>query len=417
MEIIAIILGAVSVVLLGVVIVLLLKKGDNSQIKEVENNLIVLKTQVEMLDNSTTKQTSLIEDAIRKDGESQRRELSESLKNQRSELKESISSLTDGLSNIRIEIKNELRDIQSSNRESLDKINDTVNEKLQKTLDDRISQSFKTVQEQLAEVYKGLGEMKNLASGVTDLKNVLSNVKTRGIIGEYQLEAILDEILTRDQFEVQCQVVPKSPERVDFAIKLPGNGEDALYLPIDSKFPGDTYSSLVDAIDLGIKERIDLARKNLRSTILAEAKSIHDKYIEPPFTTDFAIMFLPFEGLYAEVVNMGLLEELQNKYAINVAGPSTMAAMLNSFRMGFRTLAIQKRSGEVWKLLEAVKKEFETFELGLNKMKERLGQADVELEKLIGTRTNAINRKLREVSSTTTLSEANSILGITTLDD
>lgn len=428
MEIALVCLGVLNTILLIVVSILLIKKKNTSDIKGLVNTLersdkdlecgiASIKTQIETLNGTLMTQTSLLGDTLRKDGESQRRELTNSLVLQRSELKENMNSLTNNLSDIRIEIKEELKDIQSFNRENLDKINDTVNEKLQKTLDDRISQSFKTVQEQLAEVYKGLGEMKNLASGVSDLKNVLSNVKTRGIVGEYQLEALLDEILTRDQFESQCQIVPHSAERVDFAIKLPGTGEDVLYLPIDSKFPGDTYSSLVEAIDSGEKNRIDISRKTLRNTILSEAKSIHDKYIVPPHTTDFAIMFLPFEGLYVEVINMGMLEELQNKYAINVAGPSTMAAMLNSFRMGFRTLAIQKRSGEVWKLLEAVKKEFGIFESGLNKMKERLGQADVELEKLIGTRTNAINRKLREVSSTTSLLEADDILGISTFDE
>lgn len=333
------------------------------------------------------------------------RELSDKMNHLQLSIVESLSSIKEA--NYEAIVK-----MNEDNKASLDKINDTVNEKLQKTLDDRISQSFEAVRTQLAEVYKGLGEMKNLASGVSDLKNVLSNVKTRGIIGEYQLEAILDEVLTRDQFEVQFQLVPNSPERVDFAVKLPGMGEDAVYLPIDSKFPGDTYSSLVDTLEGGSREEIDLARKQLRSTILSEAKSIHDKYIEPPYTTDFAIMFLPFEGLYAEVVNMGLLEEMQSKYNVNIAGPSTMAAMLNSFRMGFRTLAIQKRSGEVWKVLEAVKKEFSTFEQGLGKLKERLTQSETELDKLIGTRTTAINRKLKEVSSTTTFEEAKEVLGI-----
>ena len=321
-------------------------------------------------------------------------------------------SIVESLSNIKEANYEAIVKMNEDNKASLDKINDTVNEKLQKTLDDRISQSFEAVRTQLTEVYKGLGEMKNLASGVSDLKNVLSNVKTRGIIGEYQLEAILDEILTRDQFEVQFQLVPNSPERVDFAVKLPGMGEDAVYLPIDSKFPGDTYAALVSALESGSREDIDLARKQLRNTILSEAKSIHDKYIEPPYTTDFAIMFLPFEGLYAEVVNMGLLEEMQRKYNVNIAGPSTMAAMLTSFRMGFRTLAIQKRSGEVWKVLEAVKKEFGTFEQGLGKLKERLTQSETELDKLIGTRTTAINRKLKEVSSATTFEEARETLGI-----
>ena len=304
-----------------------------------------------------------------------------------------------------------IQSMMVKNQTSLDKINDTVNEKLQKTLDERLSKSFESVQTQLAEVYKGLGEMKNLASGVNDLKNVLSNVKTRGIIGEYQLEAILEEILTKEQYEIQYALKPGSPERVDFAIKLPGNGDTNVYLPIDSKFPGDTYQQLVAALEAGDKTNIENCRKMLRTTILSEAKSIRNKYIDPPNTTDFAIMFLPFEGLYAEVVNMGLLEELQNKYNVNIAGPSTMASLLTTFRMGFKTMAIEKRSGEVWKVLEAVKKEFGNFEQGLQKMKERLGQADTELDKLIGTRTTAINRKLREVSSSEDI-DTKEILGI-----
>lgn len=429
-----ILLGVSNLVLLALVVILLVSRRRGNEVDytqdfdEIYESIRDINGQIQSLSTTVMTQSSILGESMRKDQEGQRRELAEALSRQRQELKESLKELTGELEKIKEEVKRELKEIQTSNienlrevkrtnQESLDKINDTVNEKLQKTLEDRISKSFETVQTQLAEVYKGLGEMKNLASNVSDLKNVLSNVKTRGIIGEYQLEAILDEILTRDQYEAQVGVLPGSPERVDFAIKLPGTGEDILYLPIDSKFPADTYANLTQALDMGQKEDIDAARKMLRTTILSEAKSIHDKYIEPPYTTDFAIMFLPFEGLYAEVVNMGLLEELQNKYSVNIAGPSTMAAMLNSFRMGFRTLAIQKRSGEVWKILEAVKKEFGTFEIGLNKMKERLGQADSELDKLIGTRTNAINRKLREVSDTATLQEANETLGLPNYDD
>jgi DNA recombination protein RmuC len=400
-----------NIVLIFTIMLLLLRKKTNGN-ETLEKNVSDMQSKMELLNSTIMTQTSIIGENIRKDGEGQRRELSDALALQRSELKSSMDSMANNLHDIRLEIKGELKDIQSSNRESLDKINDTVNEKLQKTLDDRISQSFKTVQEQLAEVYKGLGEMKNLASGVSDLKNVLSNVKTRGIVGEYQLEAILSEILTNDQYEVQFAVTPNSSERVDFAIKLPGNGEQYVYLPIDSKFPGDAYANLASSIDTGSREEIDLARKQLRSTVLSEAKSIRDKYIDPPYTTDFAIMFLPFEGLYAEVVNMGMVEELQSKYNVNIAGPSTMAAMLNSFRMGFRTLAIQKRSGEVWTVLEAVKKEFGTFEEGLRKMKDRIRQTDDELEKLIGTRTNVINRKLKSVTTSLSLQEADDILGI-----
>lgn len=301
--------------------------------------------------------------------------------------------------------------LMSENRESLDRINGTVNEKLQKTLDDKITQSFETVNKRLAEVYEGLGEMKNVASGVNDLKNVLSNVKTRGIVGEFQLSAILAEILSPEQYCEQEAMVSGSTERVDFAIKLPGleNGE-YVYLPIDSKFPGDTYSALVQAYEGGSADEIKDRRTKLERRIKDEAKSIHDKYISPPHTTDFAIMFLPFEGLYSEVVNMGLVEVLQRDYKVNIAGPSTMAAMLNSLRMGFRTLAIQKKSGEVWKILEAVKKEFSTFEDVLTKTRNNLRLADENLDRLIGTRTNAINRKLRSVSQTDSLETARELI-------
>ncbi|MCR5203165.1 MAG: DNA recombination protein RmuC [Lachnospiraceae bacterium] len=321
----------------------------------------------------------------------------------------------------RMELNESFDKLRQENQQSMDKINDTVNEKLQKTLNDRISKSFENVQNQLAEVYKGLGEMKDVASGVGDLKKVLSNVKTRGIVGEYQLEAILQEILTPEQYETQFTLdKKKNAEKVDFAIKLPGlndSDEEYVYLPIDSKFPGETYGALQDAYDTGDVTLINNARNTLATTIKNEAKSISTKYIIPPITTDFAVMFLPFEGLYAEVVNMGLIEELQNKYKINVAGPSTMAAMLNSFRMGFRTLAIQKKSGEVWKTLEATKTEFEKFEKGLDAMKKKLTQADTELDKLIGVRTRAINRTLKNVSTLENPEDAEAILEVDSADE
>ena len=320
---------------------------------------------------------------------------------------------TENLDKIRQDILATFENIRRSNTESLDKINDTVNEKLQKTLDDRISKSFETVNKRLAEVYEGLGEMKNVASGVSDLKNVLSNVKTRGIMGEIQLGAILNEILAPEQFEEQITVNPNSSEKVDFAVKLPGMEDgEYVYLPIDSKFPGDTYSNLLTAYDSGNPDELKAKRKVLELEIKRCAKSIHDKYIVPPHTTDFAIMFLPFEGLYAEVVNMGLVEVLQKEYKINIAGPSTMAAMLNSLQMGFRTLAIQKKSGEVWKILEGAKKEFNNFEKVLNKTRERLKQADDELEKLVGTRTRAINRKLNTVATLDSSEDAEKLLDI-----
>ena len=301
--------------------------------------------------------------------------------------------------------------LTDENRRSLDRINDTVNEKLQKTLNDRISQSFEAVNKRLAEVYEGLGEMKKVASGVSDLKNVLSNVKTRGIMGELQLDAILSELMSPEQYDSQVQLTAGSGDRVDFVIKLPGleNGE-YVYLPIDSKFPGDTYSALVQTYESGDPAEVKDKRAKLERRIKDEAKSISEKYIVPPKTTDFAIMFLPFEGLYSEVVNMGLVELLQREYRITIAGPSTMAAMLNSLRMGFRTLAIQKKSGEVWNILEAVKTEFGKFAKVLDTARNNIRLADQNLDLLIGTRTNAINRKLKGVSEIESIETAQEII-------
>lgn len=320
--------------------------------------------------------------------------------------------INDTLTNVRNSNSESMEKLRRENRESLDRINNTVNEKLQKTLDDKITQSFESVSKRLAEVHEGLGEMKTVAAGVSDLKNVLSNVKTRGIMGEIQLSSILSEILAPEQYAEQVSVSRGSTERVDFAVKLPGAEDgESIYLPIDSKFPGDTYANLIDAYNLGDPDALKEKRKLLENEIVRCAKSIHDKYIVPPHTTNFAIMFLPFEGLYAEVVNMGMVERLQRDFSINVAGPSTMAAMLNSLQMGFKTLAIQKKSGEVWKILEAAKKEFSTFEDVLNKTRDRLRKVDEELDTLIGTRTRAINRKLSTVSMLQTNEEAESILG------
>jgi DNA recombination protein RmuC len=273
-----------------------------------------------------------------------------------------------------------------------------VDEKLQKPLDDRITQSFKMVSDRLQEVYTGLGEMKTLASGVGDLKKVLTNVKTRGIVGEYQLGAIIEELLTKEQYEENVVTKFGTANRVEYAIKLPGEGERCVYLPIDAKFPADTYSQLVDAYDSGDGAAIAAAQAALEARIKGCAKDIRDKYIDPPNTTDFAIMFLPFEGLYAEVVRRGLVDILQKQYRVNIAGPTTFAALLNSLQMGFRTLAIQKRSSEVWNILSAVKTEFNTFADVLAAAQKRIEQTGDELEKLVGVRTRKIKSKLREVS-------------------
>lgn len=310
------------------------------------------------------------------------------------------------LENIRRSVDEKLESIRRENLRQLDEMRQTVDEKLQKTLEEKMNKSFSLVNERLEQVYKGLGEMQTLAVGVGDLKKVLSNVKTRGILGEIQLGAILSEILTKEQYEENIATKKGSKNVVEFAIKLPADGAGTVYLPVDSKFPGDTYSALRDAVESGDRQSIESAKKALVQRIKGEAKDIHDKYIDPPNTTEFAIMFLPFEGLYSEVVNMGLVEVLQREYKVNIAGPSTMAALLNSLQMGFKTLAVQKRSAEVWKILGGVKTEFDKFNDVLVMTQQRLDQANKELDKLVGVRTRQIQRQLKDVESVN-LSEQN----------
>lgn len=305
-------------------------------------------------------------------------------------------SLVRQLEAMRKTIETQLFVIQKNNQEKLDSIQNTVNEKLESQL----AQSFKLVSERLEKVYQSLGEMQSIATGVGDLKKVLLNVKNRGILGEIQLGSILQEILAPEQYETEIATVPASSNRVEFAVKLPGANEgERIYLPIDSKFPGDTYTNLLDAYDSGDKALIDAARKVLETTIRKCAKDIKEKYVSPPYTTNFGIMFLPFEGLYAEVVNLGMVERLQREYNVNIAGPSTMAAMLNSLQMGFKTLAIQKKSNEVWQVLGAVKTQFEKFNEVLERTQKHIRTVDSDLEELIGTRSRQINRKLSGVES------------------
>lgn len=301
------------------------------------------------------------------------------------------------LESLRKSMQDSMVEMRRENEKKLDEIRGTVNEQLQDALQKKITESFQTVSQQLEQVYKGLGEMQHLAGDVGSLKQVLSGVKTRGILGEIQLGAILEEILAPEQYETNVATIPESRERVEFAIRLPGSDGGTVYLPVDSKFPGDTYAHLQDAILAGDTNQVTEARKALVTVLKKSAKDIRDKYVEPPHTTTFGILFLPFEGLYAEVVNMGMIEVLQREFNINVAGPSTMAALLNSLQMGFKTLAIQKRSNEVWKVLGEVKSEFDKFEDVMLKMQTHLNQTSKDLEALMGTRTRAINRKLRSV--------------------
>ena len=304
------------------------------------------------------------------------------------------------LNNIREAVEKRLEYIQRDNNSKLDEMRNLVDKELQKTIDAKMTQSFALVNQRLEQVYRGLGEMQSLAAGVCDLKKVLSNVKTRGMLGEIQLGAILKEILSPEQYQENVVTNKNTRNPVEYAIKLPNDNNSFVYLPIDSKFPADTYHAVLTAQENGNKEEINAAVKNLVSTMKNEAKDIHNKYINPPATTDFAIMFLPCEGLYAEAVSRGLVETLQREYKVNIAGPSTMAALLNSLQMGFKTLAVQQRSTEVWQVLNSVKTEFDNFEEVLTQTQRRITQVNSDLDKLVGVRTRQIQRRLADLSNT-----------------
>ena len=307
----------------------------------------------------------------------------------------------EALKDVRGAVEQQLKDIREDNGKRLEEMRKTVDEKLQDTLEKRLGESFKIVSERLEQVHKGLGEMQNLASGVGDLKKVLTNVKTKGILGEYQLANIIEQLLPTEQYEENIATRPGSSERVEFAIRMPGNSEDdVVWLPIDSKFPLQGYENLLDAREAGDLEGISAAEKVLTSTIEKFAKDISEKYVEAPHTTDFGIMFLPIESLYAEVLrHPGLFETLQRKHRITITGPTTMSALLNSLQMGFRTLAVTKRSSEVWKILEAVKTEFGKFSSKLELVDKQLSTAKRSLEDLRNTRTNVMASKLRKVGT------------------
>ncbi|HOW26633.1 MAG TPA: DNA recombination protein RmuC [Bacteroidales bacterium] len=314
------------------------------------------------------------------------------------------------LEKIRETVERTLDRLQQENAKKLDEMRATVDEKLQSTLEKRLTESFNQVSERLQQVHEGLGEMKNLASGVGDLKKVLSNVKTRGILGEIQLGNILENILSPEQYDRNVVTRKGSRENVEYAIKLPGKDElgEVVYLPIDSKFPIETYHQLLDAYDLGNTEIIKSASKAIEVEIKRCARDIRDKYLNPPGTTDFGILFLPVEGLYAEVVRQtSLIETLQRDFKIIITGPTTLAALLNSLQMGFRTLAIQKRTSEVWKVLGAIKTEFGKFGDTLKKAQEKINKASEDIDTLVGARTRKIQSKLRTIQE---LPEAESTL-------
>lgn len=303
------------------------------------------------------------------------------------------------LDQMRETLEKKMAEMQTGNERKLDEMRATVDEKLQKTLEVRLGESFKLVSERLEAVHKGLGDMQQLATGVGDLKRVLSNVKSRGVLGEYQLESILEQILTIDQYGRNVKTKEGSSALVEFAIKLPGRGDKdkAVWLPVDSKFPKEDFEALMDAYDQALPDPIEEIRKSFIKGIRKCALDISSKYVDPPNTTDFAILFLPFESLYAEVLRTpGLFESIQREYKIIITGPTTLSALLNSLQMGFRTLAIEKRSGEVWQLLGAVKTEFGNFGGILEKTQKKLQEASNVIEQA-GVRSRAIEKKLRAV--------------------
>lgn len=345
-----------------------------------------------------------IESGLREDFKINREENSMIAKENRTELNNTLKEFRKELSDTLREkftlLGEEQKKMVDSTEKRLEEIRVTVDEKLQKTLNERLGQSFELVVRQLENVQKGLGEMQTLAQDVGGLKRVLSNVKMRGSIGEVQLAMLLEQILAPGQYEANIKTKSGSAELVEFAIRLPGrdNQNSTVWLPVDAKFPKDIYEQLQAAHDTGDLQKIDAAQKLLEQTIKKMAKDIHDKYIDPPNTTDFGIMFLPFEGIYAEVVRKAsLLDDLQRNYKIVVTGPTTLAAILNSLQMGFKTLAIQQRSGEVWKILGAVKKEFELFGGLVEKAQGNIRTGLNQLDDVLGKRTRAIQRRLKDV--------------------
>ncbi|MGH8214121.1 MAG: DNA recombination protein RmuC [Rhodanobacteraceae bacterium] len=346
-----------------------------------------------------------LDQTLRDEQRAGRGELTQSLDRLGERLQKTLDTLSDGnekrLGEVRGTLELKLKELQADNAAQLEKMRATVDEKLQSSLQQRFNQSFGLISERLEAVQRGLGEMQTLATGVGDLKRVLSNVKTRGTFGEVQLGALLEQLLAPDQYAANIATVPGSSERVEFAVRLPGRNDDApVWLPIDAKFPIEDHQRLLDAQERADPEAAALSAAALERRVREEAKTIRAKYVSPPATTDFAILFLPTEGLYAEVIRRpGLFETLQRDCRVTVAGPTTLTAIVNALQMGFRTLAIEKRSSEVWQILGAVKTEFGKFGAIIDKAKNQLDSARNNLDELVGRRSRAIERQLRGVES------------------
>jgi DNA recombination protein RmuC len=418
--------------LVNIILLVFLLKNQNqskahfelvAKLNEQNTQLIALNSTFENSQKNQREDAVLIKDSITKSAQDSRSELKDSIKDFKEELaktlkessealtnhvrdltkaqKEQLASFAEALKGFGDNNYKQLKNLQESNEKKLEEMRLTVDEKLQSTLEKRLDSSFKQVSERLEKVHAGLGEMQNLATGVGDLKKVLTNVKTRGTWGEVQLANLLEDIMSPEQYQANVGIKAKSQERVDFAIKLPGNSDTAevVWLPIDSKFPQEDYQKLVDANEISDPVAAELASKQLENRIKLEAKSISEKYIDPPQTTDFALLFLPTEGLYAEVLRMpGLVDFVQRKHRVNLVGPTTLAALLNSLQLGFKTLTIQKRTSEVWHLLSDIKKHFGSFGDLLEKAHDKVGQATKVIEDA-GKRSRTIEAKLRKVES------------------
>ena len=395
----------IAVFLVSVVILVVVFKSKASSNTDALNKITELQSSLNRIESNLKEDFRLSREENGKITKDNRTELNNtlvaSLKGFQDSFEKNVKSFNDLQREKFGQLEEKQNKLVSDTEKKLESIRVTVEEKLEKTLSERLGQSFETVGKQLNEVQKGLGEMKNIASDVGGLKNVLSNVKLRGGVGEVQLALLLEQMLAPNQYEQNIKTKKGSNDPVEFAIKLPGRSQDEnsfVYLPIDAKFPKDIYEQLLVAYESAISNDIETATKNLETTIKKMAKDIRDKYIDPPHTTDFAIMFLPFESIYAEVIRRSsLIDQLRTEFKITVAGPTTLMAILNSLQMGFRTLVLQKRTSEVWEVLGNVKKEFETFGGLLEKAQKSIQTGLGQLDEVVGTRTRAINRELKQV--------------------
>ena len=397
-------------ILLGLVVILIVMNivqltKSSSKSNDMEKTIKLfsdtLATGQKQVGNVQSERLSELSAQLSKNQETLHKTLTEMLKSYDERLVAITKHNDEQLEKIRNTMEIKIKSLQDDNNKKLDEMRGIVDTKLQETLNERISKSFSIVSDRLEQVYKGLGEMQSLAAGVGDLKRTLTNVKTRGILGEVQLGNILSDILADDQYDVNVGVNPESSAVVEFAVKLPGGNGEKIYLPIDAKFPLDAYNALLAAQDTGEANSIAAAGREFESRIKKSAKDISTKYICPPYTTDFALMFLPTESIYSEALRRGLAEYTQNTLNVVIVGPTNMAALLNSLRMGFKTLAIQKKSGEVWNVLGAVKTEFGKFADALEKAQSKIEGAGEELNKLVGTRTRMMMKKLESVTELT----------------